>query len=152
MAFKLGREKGLQASGGNIKSKFKFRTENEAIPGTPVFKKDLGDGILAEANMDGAISVDKDLDLESAYGKKVIKHEKKHLEQIKSGKGTYTDKFVTWKGEKYARKGGKIFYKLKWYDEGDKNLPWEKEAIAAESDKSTKKITDGRAQSAAFQK
>ena len=61
MAFKLGREKGLQAEGGNIKSKFKFRTENEVIPGTPVFRKKLGDNILAEANMDGSIFVSEEI-------------------------------------------------------------------------------------------
>ena len=61
MAFKLGREKGLQAQGGNIKSKLKFRTEEQALPGTPVFRKQLGDGVVAEANMDGSIYVSKDI-------------------------------------------------------------------------------------------
>lgn len=136
MAFKLGSETRAFKHSGNVTFK----------------KKDFKDGTVAEANMDGSITIDKDLDINTSYGQTVIRHEKKHLEQIKSGKGTYTDKFVTWKGEKYARKDGKISYKNKWYSEGDENLPWEKEAIAAEGKKSTKKITDGRAQSAAFQK
>ena len=136
MAFKLSSEKRAFKHSGNVTFK----------------KKNFKDGTIAEANMDGSITIDKNLDVNSPHGKRVIKHEKKHLEQIKSGKGTYTDKFVTWKGEKYARKDGKIFYKLKWYDEGDDNLPWEKEAVEAEGKKSTKKITDGRAQSAVFQK
>ena len=41
-------------------------------------------------------------------------------------------KVFTWKGKKYPRKYGKIFYDFKWYNEGDGNLPWEAEAIRAE--------------------
>ena len=41
MAFKLGSSKGLKASGGNIKSKFKFKPTEEVVPGTPVFRKKL---------------------------------------------------------------------------------------------------------------
>ena len=42
-----------------------------------------------------------------------------HIDQMKRGDLDYTDSYVFWKGKKYSRSGMK---------EGDKNLPWEKEA------------------------
>ena len=47
---------------------------------------------------------------------------------MKKGDLAYTDADVTWKGTKYARKGGKIQYKGKWLPEGDHSFPWEKKA------------------------
>jgi len=102
----------------------------------------MEDGTLAEANMDGSVSVDKDLDLNSTLGERVIKHEDEHRRQMGFDddgektlpvKAAYDDVSVTWKGRKYPRKNGKIFYRHKWYDEGSDALPWEKEAIAAEN-------------------
>ena len=116
MAFKLGKESR------------KYRTPDN----TQIIKKKLDEGILAEANMDGSIYVDKSIPKDSAMYKKAIKHEQKHIDQIKSGKAAYDDNTVTWKNNVHIRKDGKIFYKNKWYEEGDKNLPWEKEAIKAE--------------------
>ena len=51
-----------------------------------------------------------------------------HQEDMKKGDLAYTDNDVTWKGSKYARKGGKIQYKGKWLPEGDHSFPWEKRA------------------------
>ena len=116
MAFKLGKEK------------IQIRTSKT----TPIFRKKLKKGVVAEANMDGSIYVDKSVPKDSAMYKKAIKHEQKHIDQIKSGKAAYDDNTVTWKNNVHIRKDGKIFYKNKWYEEGDKNLPWEKEAIKAE--------------------
>lgn len=99
---------------------------------SPIRVTDLEGSTLGEANMDGSISVDKSVDLNSPLGRRVIKHEQKHVDDIKSGKAAYDDASVTWKGKKYPRKNGKIFYDFKWYNEGDGNLPWEAEAIRAE--------------------
>ena len=99
---------------------------------SPIRVTDLEGSTLGEANMDGSISVDKSVDLNSPLGRRVIKHEQKHVDDIKSGKAAYDDTSVTWKGKKYPRKNGKIFYDFKWYNEGDGNLPWEAEAIRAE--------------------
>ena len=98
-----------------------------------IFRKKLEDNTLAEANMDGSISVDPSVNLDSPLGKRVIKHEKEHIKQIKSGRGTYTDNYVTWLGKKYKRKDGKIKYKGKWKHDGWNGFPWEKEAIRAET-------------------
>lgn len=131
MAFKLGREKGLQASGGNIKSKFKFRTENEAVPGTPVFKKDLGDGILAEANMDGSIYISNNMNPDDPMLHQAMVHEMQHLTAIKLGTETYDDNNVYFQGETWERNNGFITnpHTGERLVEGDKRLPWEANKI-----------------------
>ena len=93
-----------------------------------VIKKDLDDGILGEANDDDTIYVDKSVPSGSAKEKEVVEHEIVHQEDMKKGDLAYTDADVTWKGTKYARKGGKIQYKGKWLPEGDHSFPWEKKA------------------------
>ena len=60
MGFKLGTAKTLEANNGEILSKFRFHQESGdpdvSVPGTPVIRKDdLGEDVLAEANMDGSI-------------------------------------------------------------------------------------------------
>ena len=131
MAFKLGREKGLQASGGNIKSKFKFRTENEAIPGTPVFKKDLGDGIIAEANMDGSIYISNNMHPDDPMLHQAMVHEMQHITAMKLGTETYDDNNVYFKGETWKRNNGFITnpHTGERLVEGDKRLPWEANKI-----------------------
>ena len=131
MVFKLGREKGLQASGGNIKSKFKFRTKQEAIPGTPVFRKKLGDGILAEANMDGSIYVSKDLHPDDPMLHQAMRHEMQHVTAMKLGAETYDNNNVYYKGESWKRENGFIInpHTSEKLVEGDKRLPWEANKI-----------------------
>ena len=119
---------------------FKMKYENGSFPykgeshdfvhkgDYKVIKKDLDPGILGEANNDDTIYVDKDIPSGSAKEKEVIKHEMVHQEDMKKGDLAYTDNDVTWKGSKYARKGGKIQYKGKWLPEGDHSFPWEKRA------------------------
>ena len=92
----------------------------------PIIEKKLGKNIKAEANKDGSIFVDKSVDLKSKEGKKIIEHEKVHLEQFERGDLDYDEETVTWKGKSIARSSIK---------EGAKNLPWEKEAY----DKTEKK-------------
>ena len=58
MGFKLGKETGLQVVNGDIRNKMRFSVEkgtDASVPGTPVIRKELGEGILGEANMDGTI-------------------------------------------------------------------------------------------------
>ena len=131
MAFKLGREKGLQASGGNIKSKLRFRTEIETIPGTPVFKKDLGDGILAEANMDGSIYISKDIHPDDPMLHQAMRHEMQHITAIKLGTETYDHNNVYFQGETWERNNGFITnpHTGERLVEGDKRLPWEANKI-----------------------
>ena len=131
MAFKLGSNKGLQAEGGNIKSKFKFKTEKEVIPGTPVFKKDLGEGILAEANMDGSIYISKNLRPDDPMLAQAMRHEMQHITAMKIGHETYDDNAVYYKGETWKRVNGFIIdpHTGKKYQEGSRELPWEANKI-----------------------
>lgn len=124
MAFKFNERRRFRTPENSM---FEFGRRNR-----PLKRVDMEDGTLAEANMDGSTSIDKDLDLNSALGRRVMLHEEEHHKQMESGKAAYDDVSVTWKGKKYPRKNGKIFYRTKWYDEGSNALPWEKEAIAAE--------------------
>tara|TARA_B100000085_G_C18432049_1_gene467190 strand:- start:359 stop:727 length:369 start_codon:yes stop_codon:yes gene_type:complete len=122
MAFKLGRER-----------------REYKIPGkSKIFKKQLDGDTLAEANMDGSIYVDPSINLNSKFGRRVIKHEQKHLEQIEEGRAGYNDNVVMWEGKLYIRRkidGEDVIDgpNGRW-PEGHKNHPWEAEAIQAEKE------------------
>ena len=105
---------------------------------TMVFKKDLEGSTIAEANMDGTIFIDKSVKLNSELGKRAIKHEMAHLNQIESGRAAYGDDWVMWEGDIFFRKeinGEKVIDgpNGRW-PEGHFNHPWEQEAIQAEKE------------------
>ena len=85
------------------------RTQVAASSEHPVIEKDLEPGIIAEANKDGTIYLDKSIPQNSETGKKAIAHEKVHLDQIERGDLWYDDECVYWKGKKYSR-AKKIFF------------------------------------------
>tara|TARA_B100000902_G_C27168628_1_gene842580 strand:- start:462 stop:830 length:369 start_codon:yes stop_codon:yes gene_type:complete len=121
MGFKLGKEKRG------------FRTpENKAL-----FRKNMDDGSLAQANMDGTIDVDPSVNLNSRFGRKVLKHEQTHVDQIEEGRAAYGDEWVMWEGKIYLRKQEDGIDVIdgpngRW-PEGHPNHPWEAEAIKAEN-------------------
>lgn len=116
MAFKLGKQ-----------------SRDYNIPGkTNLFKKEMDSDTLAQANMDGSIDVDPSIDLNSAFGKRVIKHEQAHIDQINEGRAAYGDNWVMWEGNIYIRKNGYIDGPNGRFPEGHPNHPWESEAIKAE--------------------
>jgi hypothetical protein len=84
---------------------------------TPVYYVDMEDGVLGKANNNGTIIVDQNLSPLEA--RQVIKHEQVHIDQMRRGDLDYDDKNVYWMGRVIPRSSIK---------EGDKNLPWEKEA------------------------
>ena len=93
---------------------------------TPVFEKDLGDQVMAEANRDGTIFINKGL---SAKQKEdAIEHEKVHLNQMHQNRLNYTDNEVTWKRD---TKSPMKVYKRQDMQEGAVNLEWEQEAYKA---------------------
>ena len=61
MAFKLGRARKFEASGGEVMQKLSFKNEQVSIPGTPVIRKNLEPGIMGEANMDGSIYISNEI-------------------------------------------------------------------------------------------
>jgi len=84
---------------------------------TPIYERDLEQGVMGEANNNGSILIDKDLSAKDK--KRAIAHEKVHLDQMERGDLNYDNNYVYWKGKKYSRAT---------MVEGAKNLPWEKEA------------------------
>lgn len=89
---------------------------------TPVFDKNLGIGIAAEANRDGTIFVDSKLS--NKRKKQAVIHETMHLNQMKQGRMNYTDDTVIWK--KDTRSPARV-YTRQMMQEGAHDLPWEKE-------------------------
>jgi len=85
--------------------------------GIPVIKKDLEDGVIAEANNDGTIYLDKKVKNNTPLAKEAVAHEMVHMDQMARGDLDYNDDKVFWKGKEYDRDD---------INEGSKNLPWEK--------------------------
>ena len=96
-----------------------------------VIRKNLDDGVMGEANNDGTIFVDVNVEEDSVEEKEVIAHEGQHMKDMKSGKLAYGDDYIEWNGKQYKRKDGMINYKGAWLEEGYKDFPWEKVAYKA---------------------
>jgi|TARA_R100001129_G_scaffold167491_1_gene135139 hypothetical protein len=125
MAFKLGSSRGPILNKGQVESKMSFKQSDGSIPGTPVLRKDLGKGILGEANNDGSIFISNKVEPGSEQEQHVLMHEMVHQTDMRLGKLAYNDDYIKWNGEMYERKNGKIYYNNEWQDEGSKNFPWE---------------------------
>ena len=128
MAFKLGSETRDGIFRKNVSSAKRVFRKNS----------DMGPGVVAQANNDGSIDVDPNVDMNSEFGKKVIKHETKHQEQMESGKANYGDDWVMWEDKIYLRKeedGEPVIDgpNCRW-PEGHPAHPWEQEAIQAEKE------------------
>ena len=135
MGFKLGKGKRQAMYGGTIRSKMRFGQEagsDASVPGTPVIRKPLGEGILGEANMDGSIYINESIAPGSKEEAQVINHEMRHATDMKIGKLAYGDDFVKWNGNIYPRKtiNGKdmIIVDGVAKEAGAHDFPWEEEA------------------------
>jgi len=69
------------------------------IDNTPIYQMDLEEGVMGQANKNGSILINKNLN--SKEQKEVIKHENIHLLQMKRGDLDYDNENVYWKGKKY---------------------------------------------------
>ena len=131
MAFKLGRARQPIARGGVVDRKLSFRTDEASIPGNEVIRKNLGEGILGEANMDGSIFISDKVQPGSKEESQVLLHEMRHATDMKLGKLAYSDEAVYYDGITYPREtiNGKDMIKVdgKWKEAGD-DFPWEKTA------------------------
>ena len=135
MGFKLGKERGNYALRGVIKNKMRFGKqagEDGSVPGTPVIRVPLDEGIMGEANMDGTIYVNKNIVPGSQEDKQVINHEMRHATDMKLGKLAYDDDSITYNGDVFLRKNinGKdmILVHGEWKEAGDHDFPWEEDA------------------------
>ena len=135
MGFKLGRERGLEATGGEIKTKMRFGKQSGddgSVPGTPVIRVPLDEGIMGEANMDGSIYVNELIEPGSFEDRQVINHEMRHATDMKIGKLEYGDYHIKYNGETFRREtiNGKDMIRVdgKWKEAGDTGFPWENDA------------------------
>ena len=131
MAFKLGRARQPIANKGIVNKKLSFKTDDAAIPGNEVIRKQLDEGILGEANMDGSIFISNKIQPGSSEENQVLLHEMRHATDMKLGKLAYSDDAVYYDGITYPREtiNGKDMIKVdgQWKEAGD-DFPWEKTA------------------------
>ena len=135
MGFKLGTERGLEATSGEIRTKMRFGKqagEVGSVPGTPVIRVPLEEGVMGEANMDGSIYINENIIPDSFEDRQTINHEMRHATDMKIGKLEYGDYHVKYNGETFARenRNGKDMIKVdgKWKEAGDTGFPWEDDA------------------------
>tara|TARA_R100000988_G_C3961412_1_gene146411 strand:- start:394 stop:795 length:402 start_codon:yes stop_codon:yes gene_type:complete len=131
MGFKLGKARKVKAVGGFVDKKLSFKSDEASIPGTPVIRKKLEEGILGEANMDGSIYINSNITPGSEEEKQVLLHEMRHATDMKLGRLAYSDDGVYYDGITYPRetRNGRDMIKVdgKWKEAGD-DFPWEKTA------------------------
>ena len=135
MGFKLGTERGLEATGGEIRTKMRFGKQSGgegSVPGTPVIRMPLEEDIMGEANMDGTIYINKNIVPGSFDDRQTINHEMRHATDIKLGKLSYDDNSITYNGEEFPRMDidvvDSILVDGKWKEVGDTGFPWEDDA------------------------
>ena len=135
MGFKLGSERGNYAVSGEIKTKMRFSKESggdASVPGTPVVRLPLEEGVMGEANMDGSIYINELIQPGSYEERQVISHEMRHATDMKIGKLEYGDDYIKWNGETFPREtiNGIDMIKVdgEWKEAGHEGFPWENEA------------------------
>ena len=135
MGFKLGKNRGNYAVNGVIKTKLRFGQEaggDASVPGVPVVRKPLEEGIMGEANMDGSIYINQNIVPGSKEEKQVVNHEMRHATDMKIGKLAYGDDFVKYNSVTYPRQtiNGKdmIIVDGVAKEAGDEGFPWENDA------------------------
>tara|TARA_R110002074_G_scaffold343433_1_gene513868 strand:+ start:259 stop:681 length:423 start_codon:yes stop_codon:yes gene_type:complete len=135
MGFKLGTNRGNYATGGEIKTKLRFGKQSGgdgSVPGTPVIRVPLDEGIMGEANMDGTIFVSDKLDPNSVEYRQVVNHEMRHATDMKLGKLSYDDDHIMYNGERFERQDingiDSILVDGEWKEAGDTGFPWENDA------------------------
>ena len=122
--------------GGKIIKKMRFGKESGdqdiSVPGTPVVRKPLEEGVLGEANMDGSIYISDKIIPGSNLERQVVNHEMIHATDIKLGKLEYGDNYIMHDGVVYPRADvdgvDSIYINGKWKETGDHGFPWEQEA------------------------
>ena len=135
MGFKLGSERGNYAINGEIKTKIRFNKESggdASVPGTPVIRMPLEEGVLGEANMDGTIYINELIEPGSSQERKTINHEMRHATDMKIGKLSYDDDHIMYNGKRFERKDidgiDSILVDGEWKQAGDTGFPWENDA------------------------
>ena len=135
MGFKLGTERGLEATGGEIKTKMRFGKQSGgegSVSGTPIIRVPLEEGIMGEANMDGSIYINELIEPDSFQDRQTINHEMRHATDMKIGKLAYEDDHIMYNGERFERQiimgVDAILVDGEWKEAGDTGFPWDNDA------------------------
>ena len=135
MGFKLGKNRGNYAVGGEIKTKMRFGKQagdTGSVPGTPVIRVPLEEGVMGEANMDGTIYVNELIEPGSPEDRQVINHEMRHATDMKIGKLSYADDHIMYNGQRFERMNingvDSILVDGQWKEAGNEGFPWENDA------------------------
>ena len=138
MGFKLGTERGNYAVNGEIKNKLRFHRESgdpdASVPGTPIIRVPLEEGVMGEANMDGSIYINDQIPPGSELERRTLKHEMIHAKdmRISPNKLSYADDQIIYNGQVFARQqiNGKdmIEFEGQWVEAGAMTFPWEEDA------------------------
>jgi len=135
MGFKLGSERGNYATKGEIKTKINFGKKSGgdiSVPGTPVIRTQLEDGVMGEANMDGTIYISDQIQPGSFEERQTLNHEMRHATDLKVGKLAYADNYVMYNGDRFERADingvDSILVDGEWREAGDTGFPWENDA------------------------
>ena len=135
MGFKLGKNRGFKATAGEIKTKMRFGKQAGdigSVPGTPVIRVPLEEGVMGEANMDGTIYINENIVPGSFQDRETINHEMRHATDMKLGKLEYGDYHVKYNGEEFPRMDingvDSILVDGEWKEAGDTSFPWENDA------------------------
>jgi len=135
----MGANRGLEATGGEIKTKMRFGKDSGgegSVPGTPVIRVPLEDGdqfeILGEANMDGSIYMSDKLEPGSFEYNQTLNHEMRHATDMRLGKLSYEDDHIMYNGDRFERMDidgiDSILLDGEWKEAGDTGFPWEDDA------------------------
>ena len=119
------------SSGSNPLRSKKKKGNNPLRGGNKKNNSPLRRGGDAEILDDGTIKLNPKL--KGAEKLRAIAHEMQHKKDMEKHGLDYDDNNVYFKGKSYARKNGKIEFNGKMVKEGDRSLPWEQRAYAAES-------------------
>ena len=135
MGFKLGTERGLEATGGEIKTKMRFGKQagdEGSVPGTPIIRVPLEEGVMGEANMDGSIYINELIEPGSFEERQIINHEMRHATDMKIGILEYGDNYIKYNGETFRRENinglDMIQVDGEWKEAGSHDFPWEVDA------------------------
>ena len=101
------------------------------VPFTPDNIPD-GSGLVARANDNGNMIVNKNIPRNSKLRKIAESHEDNHLRAMMDGKLAYDDNSITYNGEKFPRMDidgvDSILVDGEWKEAGDTGFPWENDA------------------------
>ena len=132
----MGSNRGLEATGGEIKTKMRFGSQagdpDASVPGTPIIRVPLEEGVMGEANMDGSIYINELIEPGSFEERQIINHEMRHATDMKIGILEYGDNYIKYNGETFRRENinglDMIQVDGEWKEAGSHDFPWEVDA------------------------